>query len=171
MVIAPLSLIFVRVPSCAAGGTAMASASAARIRVIGRVMSVSLWPFESAAGWVGEAAGFYGSPPFLVQAAAAARGARIRSPPPEGTRHEPRADAHRARSPGRPGGPRRRLLRHPYAARVGELSHHGDGDLDLPGAGTRARLRQAGGGAREQCPRTAPRRQGRCDRASLRGAS
>src|SRR6267143_6530022 len=53
MVIEPLSLIFFRVPSCAAAGTATARASAARIRVIGRVMSVSLWPFESAAGWVG----------------------------------------------------------------------------------------------------------------------
>src|SRR5882672_3341746 len=159
MVIEPLSLIFFRVPSCAAAGTATARASAARIRVIGRVMSVSLWPFESAAGWVGEAAGFYGSPPFLVQAAAAARGTRIRSLPPEGSRHEPGADAHRARPPGRPGGPRRRLLRHPHAARAGELSHHGNGDLHLPGARARARLRQAGGGAREQWPRTAPGRQ------------
>src|SRR6266849_492398 len=68
MVIEPLSLIFFRVPSCAAAGTTMARARAARNRVIGRVMSVSLWAVRSAAGWVG-AAGFYGSPPFLVQAA------------------------------------------------------------------------------------------------------
>src|SRR5229473_3439445 len=68
MVIEPLSLIFFKVPSCAAAGTAMARARAARNRVIGRVMSVSLWAVRSAAGWVG-AAGFYGSPPFLVQAA------------------------------------------------------------------------------------------------------
>src|SRR6266849_5726083 len=72
MVIEPLSLIFFRVPSCAAAGTAMARTRTARIRVIGRVMSVSLWAFR-AGGWVGgEAAGFYGSPPFLVQAAPAA---------------------------------------------------------------------------------------------------
>src|SRR6266446_5352572 len=169
MVIEPLSLIFFRVPSCAAAGTATARARAARIRVIGRVMSVSLLPFESAAGWVGEAAGFYGSPPFLVQAAAAARGTKIRSLPPEGSRHEPGADAQRARSPGRPGGPRRRLLRYPHAASPGEFSHHGDRDLHLPGPHTRARVRQAGGGPREQCPRIAPGPQGGGDRARLRG--
>src|SRR6266849_2882411 len=72
MVIEPLSLIFFRVPSCAAAGTAMARTRTARIRVIGRVMSVSLWAVR-AGGWGGvEAAGFYGSPPFLVQAAPAA---------------------------------------------------------------------------------------------------
>src|SRR6266478_98385 len=49
MVIEPLSLIFFRVPSCAAAGTAMARARAARIRVIGRVMSFSL----RVGGWWG----------------------------------------------------------------------------------------------------------------------
>src|SRR3981081_4479210 len=69
MVIEPLSLTFFRVPSCAAAGTATARARAARISVIGRVMSVSLWA-DRVGGWMGgEAAGFYGSPPFLVQAA------------------------------------------------------------------------------------------------------
>src|SRR4030081_3668981 len=42
MVIEPLSLIFFRVPSCAAAGTARARARTARISV-GRFMSVSLW--------------------------------------------------------------------------------------------------------------------------------
>src|SRR5260221_3744953 len=49
LVIEPLSLIFFRVPSCAAAGTAMARARAARIRVIGRVMSFSL----RVGGWWG----------------------------------------------------------------------------------------------------------------------
>src|SRR6266545_6923116 len=71
MVIEPLSLIFFRVPSCAPAGTATATASAARIRVIGRVMSVSLWAVRVGGWMVGEAARFYGSPPLLVQAAPA----------------------------------------------------------------------------------------------------
>src|SRR5438045_8020675 len=53
MVIEPLSLIFFRVPSCAAAGTATARVRAARISVIGRVMSVfSLWAVR-AGGWMG----------------------------------------------------------------------------------------------------------------------
>src|SRR3989442_1219881 len=69
MVIEPLSLIFFRVPSCAAAGTARARAKAARISVIGRFMSVSLWAVRVGRWMGGEAAGFYGSPPYLVQAA------------------------------------------------------------------------------------------------------
>src|SRR5438552_14607787 len=53
MVIEPLSLIFFRVPSCAAAGTTTARVRAARISVIGRVMSVfSLWAVR-AGGWMG----------------------------------------------------------------------------------------------------------------------
>src|SRR3989449_7140179 len=52
MVIAPLSMIFFRVPSCAAAGTATARARAARISVIGRVMSVSSWAVR-VGGWMG----------------------------------------------------------------------------------------------------------------------
>jgi len=55
MVIEPLSLIFFRVPSRAAAGTARARARAARISV-GRFMSVSLWAVRVAAVWWGEAA-------------------------------------------------------------------------------------------------------------------
>src|SRR6267143_5849037 len=136
MVIEPLSLIFFRVPSCAAAGTARARARAARISV-GRFMSVSLWAVRvGGCVWVGEAARFYGSPPFLVQAAGstaqrqnASGGLEFDLEPPEGAGHEPGGDAHRARSPGRPGGPRRSLLRDPHAARAGEFPDHGDRDL------------------------------------------
>src|SRR3979490_407102 len=146
MVIEPPSLTFLSVPSCAAAGAAMTIARAARIRVIGRVMSVSLWAVR-AGGWMGGGGcRILRESPVPCPSAPAARGTaqrlgrtRIRSLPPEGARHEPGADANRARPPGRPGGPRRRLLRHPHAARAGELSHHGDGDLHLPGARARAR--------------------------------
>jgi len=47
--------------------------------------------------------------------------------------------------------PCRRLLRYPHAARAGEFPDYGHCHLYLPGPRARARLRQAGGGAREQC--------------------
>src|SRR5712671_2739801 len=112
MVIEPLSLIFFRVPSCAAAGAATDRARAARISVLGRFMSVSLWAVR-----VGGCMGGGGCtilrespvpcPSGRVDRAAAKRlgRTRIRSLPPEGAGHEPGGDAHRARSPGRPGGP------------------------------------------------------------------
>jgi len=148
----------------------MARASAARIRVIGRVMSVSLWAVRVArpGGW-GEAAGFYGSPPFLVQAAAAARGTKIRSLPPEGsdmsqapTRIEHDLLGDRAV---------------PADAYYGIHTLRALENFRITGTAISiypelvralACVKQAAA-HREQWPRTAPGRQGRCDRASLRG--
>jgi len=104
MVIEPPSLIFFRVPSCAAAGTARARARAARISVIGRACRSPRGQFESAAGWVGR---LHDSTGAGVDRATAKPpgGLEFGLEPPEGARHEPGADAHRARSPGRPGVP------------------------------------------------------------------
>src|SRR6266513_3275634 len=121
MVIEPLSLIFFRVPSCAAAGSATARARAARIRVIGRVMSVSLWAVR-VGGWVGEGGcRILRESPVpcpsgtgVAQRRNASGGLEFDLLPPEGARHEQVGDARRARSPGRPGGPCRSLLRYPH---------------------------------------------------------
>src|SRR5438309_2462957 len=126
MVIELLSLIFFRVPSCAAAGTAMARAKTARIRVIDRFMSVSLWPVR-VRGWMGggRLQDSTGVPRSLSKRCATAKrlgGLEFDLLPPEGARHEPRGDAHRARSPRRPRGPRRSLLRDPHASRARAFS-------------------------------------------------
>src|SRR3989442_11006506 len=78
MVIEPLSLIFFRVPSCAAAGTARARAKAARISVIGRVMSVSLWAVR-VGGWMGGAAGILRESPVPCPSGTGGRGRAERS--------------------------------------------------------------------------------------------
>src|SRR6266568_3750847 len=114
MVIEPLSLIFFRVPSCAAEGTATARASVARIRVIGRFMVILLVRRSSRRWMAGGLHDSTGVPRFLskrrrsaAERQNASSGLEFGLLPERGTRHEPGADPYRARSPGRPGGPRR----------------------------------------------------------------
>jgi len=169
MVIEPLSLIFFRVPSCRRG-TAMARASAARIRVIGRSCRSPCGRSSGRAGWVGEAAGFYGSPPPLVQGAAAAPAGlefdlclqKDRDHEPGATRIEHDLLGDRAVPADAYYGI--------HTLRALENFRIRDGDLHLPGARARARLRQAGGGAREQLASgLLPDDKADCDRADLRG--
>jgi len=112
MVIEPLVLDFFRVPSCAAAGLREPEPGA-RISVI--VGSCGLLVGRSSRrvyGW-GRLHDSTGVPVPCPNGRGRRRngkhpeGGLNRSEPPEGAGHEPGGDAHRARSPRRPGGPRR----------------------------------------------------------------
>jgi len=129
MVIEPLSFDFFQGAFLRRGGSCDGQGEGGKNQRDRSDMSVSLWAVR-VGGWMG--GGGCTDSTGVPRSLSKRQGPTARRPKrpgrtridlllPEGARHEPGADAHRARSPRRPRGPCRRLLRHPH--RCGALEN------------------------------------------------